>query len=79
VLVFEDSIAGVQAALAAGMQCCWVPHPCFDITSQASTVTIPSLEDFVPEHFHLPWGYLLLLKKSLFSHFILTPTSYSIL
>ncbi|XP_021960693.1 pseudouridine-5'-phosphatase [Folsomia candida] len=54
VLVFEDSINGVKAGLAAGMQVVWVPDPCLDITSQNATQIIKSLEDFNPQHFHLP-------------------------
>ncbi len=53
-LVFEDSINGVKAGLAAGMQVVWVPDPCLDINSQEATLIIPTLEEFHPPLFNLP-------------------------
>jgi pseudouridine-5'-monophosphatase len=54
VLVFEDSVSGVNAALAAGMQCVWVPDPRLDKSTQPATLIIDSLEHFKPEAFGLP-------------------------
>jgi beta-phosphoglucomutase-like phosphatase (HAD superfamily) len=54
VLVFEDSINGVKAGLAAGMQVVWVPDPCLDVNSQNATLIIKSLEQFDPKLFNLP-------------------------
>jgi len=60
VLVFEDSPNGVQSALSAGMQVCWVPEE--GVVERATNGTdvyndsfiIKSLEEFHPELFGLP-------------------------
>ncbi|XP_039295520.1 pseudouridine-5'-phosphatase [Nilaparvata lugens] len=55
VLVFEDSVAGKTAALAAGMKCVMTPNPHFDkkLTEDA-TLVIDTLDYFKPEKFGLP-------------------------
>ncbi|XP_076312120.1 pseudouridine-5'-phosphatase-like isoform X1 [Tachypleus tridentatus] len=54
-LVFEDSIAGVEAAVAAGMPVVMVPSKDVDITlCQKATLVLNSLQDFRPEEFGLP-------------------------
>lgn len=58
VLVFEDSVNGVKAALAAKAQAVFVPDPQFCIDSSKvdvkPTLTINSLLEFKPELFSLP-------------------------
>jgi pseudouridine-5'-monophosphatase len=55
VLVFEDSLTGVSAAIAAGMQCVWVCDTRFEkIENSNATIVIKNLEEFRPELFGLP-------------------------
>lgn len=65
-LVFEDSIAGVRAAQAAGMQSIFVPHhslldspsrPFHEqsiVLEAGATMSMESLEQFNPDSFGLP-------------------------
>lgn len=54
-LVFEDSIAGVKAAIAAGMSVVAIPDPVFDkkLFSQANQV-LNSMSEFEPQTWNLP-------------------------
>ncbi|KAH8314311.1 probable pseudouridine-5'-phosphatase [Drosophila kikkawai] len=54
-LVFESSLLGMEAALAAGMQVVLVPDPLVSIrTSAPATLRLRSLEAFRPQYFGLP-------------------------
>lgn len=53
-LVFEDSAIGVDAAIAAGMQCVMVPDTRFKCTCNTATMILPSLTHFDPSLFGLP-------------------------
>lgn len=57
VLVFEDAINGIQAALSADMQVVFVPDKWIEDRNNLPvkpTLTIDSLEQFKPEQFGLP-------------------------
>ncbi|EDW87249.1 probable pseudouridine-5'-phosphatase [Drosophila yakuba] len=54
-LVFESSLVGMEAALAAGMQVVLVPDPLVSINASApATLRLRSLETFRPQYFGLP-------------------------
>nr|XP_016929329.1 probable pseudouridine-5'-phosphatase [Drosophila suzukii] len=54
-LVFESSLVGMEAALAAGMQVVLVPDPLVSIRASApATLRLRSLEGFRPQYFGLP-------------------------
>ena len=56
-LVFEDSVAGMQAAIAAGMSIVAIPDPVFerDLFKDADLI-LSSMQEFEPEKWKLP-GY----------------------
>ncbi len=54
-LVFEDSIAGMKAALAAGMSVVVIPDPIFDKQLfQDATQVLNSMTEFEPQQWNLP-------------------------
>ncbi|XP_032307524.1 probable pseudouridine-5'-phosphatase [Drosophila ananassae] len=54
-LVFESSLPGMEAALAAGMQVVLVPDPLVSVRmSAAATLRLRSLKDFKPQYFGFP-------------------------
>ncbi|KAH8413144.1 hypothetical protein KR009_008282 [Drosophila setifemur] len=54
-LVFESSLPGMEAALAAGMQVVLVPDPLVSIRMSApATLRLRSLDAFKPQYFGLP-------------------------
>ena len=54
-LVFEDSVAGMQAAIAAGMSVVVIPDPVFDKTLfSAGDRVLNSMLEFQPEDWGLP-------------------------
>ncbi|KAH8293243.1 hypothetical protein KR018_000971 [Drosophila ironensis] len=54
-LVFESSLLGMEAAMAAGMQVVLVPDPLVSVQlSNAATLRLRSLEAFKPQYFGLP-------------------------
>ena len=56
-LVFEDSIAGIKGAIAAGMSVVAIPDPVFDKQLfQAADLVLSSMTEFAPQDWNLP-GY----------------------
>lgn len=73
VLVFEDAIAGIKSANAAGMRSIWVPDPRMpeELTKEVGPFRrLPSLEHFRPEEFGLSpfstWIFFISTKKVIF-------------
>ena len=54
-LVFEDSIAGIKGAIAAGMSVVAIPDPVFDKQLfQAADLVLSSMSQFDPQDWNLP-------------------------
>lgn len=54
-LVFEDSVAGIKAAIAAGMSVVVIPDPVFDKQLfQEANLVLSSMTEFVPQDWNLP-------------------------
>ncbi|KAI2797441.1 Pseudouridine-5'-phosphatase [Blomia tropicalis] len=54
ILVFEDSISGIQAANLAGMKSVWIPDPRIVNSTISCFLKLDSLEQFKPELVGLP-------------------------
>ena len=56
-LVFEDSLAGIEAAIAAGMSVVAIPDPIFDRQLfESADLVLNSMPEFQPQDWNLP-GY----------------------
>ena len=54
-LVFEDSVAGIESAIAAGMSVVAIPDPVFERQLfQKADLVLNSMEEFVPQPWSLP-------------------------